>query len=53
MFRKIRDTVLAMTGGRQKPFVYGSLSSKGVYLKHPPEAHPNTHECMEALTPAH
>ena len=37
MFRKVRDTVLAATGGRQEPFVYGSLSSKGVYLKQPPE----------------
>ena len=32
MFRKVRDAVLATTGGRQEPFVYGSLSSKGVYL---------------------
>lgn len=27
MFRKVRDAVLASTGGRQEPFVYGSLSS--------------------------
>ena len=32
LFRKVRDTVLAATGGRQEPFVYGSLSSRGVYL---------------------
>ena len=32
MFRKVRDAVLGMTGGRQEPFVYGSLSSRGVYL---------------------
>ena len=32
MFRKVRDAVLAATGGRQEPFVYGSLSSRGVYL---------------------
>ena len=32
MFRKVRDAVLASTGGRQQPFVYGSLSSRGVYL---------------------
>ena len=38
MFRKVRDTVLAATGGRQEPFVYGSLSSKGVYLKQLPES---------------
>ena len=32
MFRKVRDSVVASTGGRQHPFVYGSLSSRGVYL---------------------
>ncbi|MDE0390693.1 MAG: SUMF1/EgtB/PvdO family nonheme iron enzyme [Rhodospirillales bacterium] len=32
MFRKVRDAVLAATGGRQEPFVYGSLSSHGAYL---------------------
>ena len=32
MFRRVRDAVLASTGGRQEPFVYGSLSSKTVYL---------------------
>ena len=32
LFRKVRDAVLASTGGRQEPFVYGSLSSRGVYL---------------------
>ena len=32
MFRKVRDAVLASTGGRQEPFVYGSLSSRGAYL---------------------
>ena len=32
LFRKVRDAVLAATGGRQEPFVYGSLSSRGVYL---------------------
>ena len=32
MFRKVRDAVLASTGGRQEPFVYGSLSSEGAYL---------------------
>ena len=32
MFRKVRDAVLRSTGGRQEPFVYGSLSSKGFYL---------------------
>ena len=37
MFRKVRDTVLSETGGRQEPFVYGSLSSKGFYLSALPE----------------
>ena len=32
LFRKVRDAVLAATGGHQEPFVYGSLSSRGVYL---------------------
>ena len=32
MFRKVRDAVVGLTGGRQEPFVYGSLSSRGVYL---------------------
>ena len=32
LFRKVRDAVLTATGGRQEPFVYGSLSSRGVYL---------------------
>ena len=32
MFRKVRDAVVTETGGQQTPFVYGSLSSKGVYL---------------------
>ena len=32
MFRQVRDAVVGMTGGRQEPFVYGSLSSRGVYL---------------------
>ena len=32
LFRRVRDAVLALTGGRQEPFVYGSLSSRGVYL---------------------
>ena len=32
MFRKVRDAVLKATGNDQEPFVYGSLSSEGVYL---------------------
>ena len=40
MFRKVRDAVLASTGGRQEPFVYGSLSSRGAFLAAPPEPEP-------------
>lgn len=33
LFRRVRDTVISVTGGRQEPFVYGSLSGKAYYLK--------------------
>jgi len=33
LFRKVRDSVLDQTSGEQEPFLYGSLSSAGVYLK--------------------
>ena len=42
MFRKVRDAVLASTGQAQEPFVYGSLSSKGVFLKRLGAASPTT-----------
>lgn len=32
VFRNVRDEVMASTGREQQPFVYGSLSSKLVYL---------------------
>ena len=32
MFRHVRDSVLSSTGGSQRPFTYGSLSSQGTYL---------------------
>ena len=35
MFRRVRDEVLRLTGGRQEPFTYGSLSSQGAYLAQP------------------
>ena len=41
LFRKVRDAVLAATGGRQEPFVYGSLSSRGVYLTARAEPEPS------------
>jgi len=31
-FRKVRDSVVASTRGRQEPFVYGSLSAEQFYL---------------------
>ena len=31
-FRKVRDSVIASTNGRQEPFVYGSLSAEQFYL---------------------
>ena len=40
MFRKVRDAVLASTGGRQEPFVYGSLSSRRTYLAAGPAPEP-------------
>ncbi len=40
MFRKVRDAVLAKTGGHQEPFWYGSLSSEGAYLAALPEPEP-------------
>lgn len=32
MFRKVRDSVIASTGGRQEPFTYGSLPGKQIFL---------------------
>lgn len=33
LFRIVHDEVLAETGGRQEPFVYGSLGATEIYLK--------------------
>lgn len=35
MFRKVRDSVLAVTGGTQEPFTYGSLPGEDLYLVAP------------------
>lgn len=35
VFRKVRDDVMRMTGKRQQPFVYGSLSRNAIYLASP------------------
>ena len=40
MLRRVRDKVLATTGGQQEPFWYGSLPSKGAYLAVLPEPKP-------------
>ena len=37
MFRRVRDAVLASTGRRQEPFVYGSLPNEEVYLAGAPD----------------
>ena len=50
MFRKVRDAVLAQTGGRQEPFVYGSLSSRGAYLAALPEPEPSPTPAPETVT---
>ncbi|NNG02995.1 MAG: caspase family protein, partial [Inquilinus sp.] len=34
-FRRVRDTVLQATNGRQQPYVYGSLSADAFYLNPP------------------
>ena len=53
MFRKVRDAVLASTGGSQEPFVYGSLSSRGVYLAAGPVSTPApSQRVTSAGTPA-
>jgi len=35
LFRKVRDEVMALTRGDQKPFVYGSLSNEQIYFVPP------------------
>ena len=35
LFRKVRDDVLALTGRRQEPFIYGSLPSEAFYFRRP------------------
>ena len=52
MFRKVRDAVLASTGGRQEPFVYGSLSSRGAYLRPRPEPDPPASATTAAVSPS-
>lgn len=35
VFRKVRDTVLAATGGKQEPFTYGSLPGREIFIAPP------------------
>ena len=44
MFRHVRDSVLSSTGGSQRPFTYGSLSSQGAYLTGRPTVESTTVE---------
>ena len=44
MFRHVRDSVLSSTGGSQRPFTYGSLSSQGAYLTGRPAVESTTVE---------
>src|SRR5262249_29947967 len=49
MFRNVRDEVMASTHRAQQPFVYGSLSSKAVYLK--PAASPPDPAALQRVAP--
>ena len=42
LFRRVRDSVVRATGGRQQPFTYGSLSSVRSYLSQPAIAESGT-----------
>ena len=50
MFRKVRDAVLAATGGRQEPFIYGSMSSEGAYLAALPGPEPESTPALQTVT---
>jgi TPR repeat protein len=43
-FGKVRDSVVEATGGRQQPFVYGSLGGDPIYLAQPAARTPATPE---------
>lgn len=42
LFRRVRDTVRAGTGGVQEPYLYGSLPERDIYLNRPQTSRPNT-----------
>lgn len=59
LFRKVRDSVLEATGGKQEPFTYGSLPGNPIYLKPPletatlaPQAQPQTVPALVIPQPA-
>ncbi len=47
LFRKMRDKVLASTGGQQEPFTYGSIPGRQLYLI-PPVAAPTPKPVVKA-----
>lgn len=53
LFRRVRDSVLEATGNAQEPFLYGSLSSAGIYLKEgPPEPEPRSNAQVVVAPPS-
>jgi TRAP-type mannitol/chloroaromatic compound transport system substrate-binding protein len=40
LFRKVRDAVIAETGGAQQPFTYGSLPGREIYFTEPGQTAP-------------
>jgi hypothetical protein len=46
LFRKVRDAVLAATGNKQEPYIYGSLGGEPYYLV-PQELAPGVNQNME------
>jgi tetratricopeptide (TPR) repeat protein len=49
VFRNVRDEVMASTKRAQQPFVYGSLSSKAIYLNQAPSSPPAPPAAPQAL----
>jgi uncharacterized caspase-like protein len=49
LFRKVRDSVVSSTDGKQEPFTYGSLPGKHFFLK-APEANPPPKPALQKPT---
>jgi uncharacterized caspase-like protein len=47
VFRKVRDTVLAATGGKQEPFTYGALPGREIFIVPPLRGSDNDRETDE------